>query len=1341
MLSAHRATTTTTRRLAIALGVLSALALACASLAAAQSPWWHLTSGTRPTYLTGGLAKNEVQVVKINATEGEFVLADLTKEQVKNGEFFDDKEEKEPDFAIFPYNAEASVVQQGLEVIYGEGNVEVTGGPVGKPAVVTEAEPYVVTFKHGLADQPVELMNTELSFLTGTIAVTEHAHGRSDGEVYLTAENVGDLTVSGELSPVHLQDVLPKGFKAVAIAATKPSVEGEILRRVPLPCKLETLTCTLSPVPGTLAPYDQIEMRIAVVVEPGAQTENTLSISGGEGFQCIEVNAGAGSYNNSGCAGAGAPKTGGFERVGTGPVPASSRTTNLRLGETAAPFGVESYELVGEEEGGAPVTQAGAHPFQLTTTITLNQTADARPIENVGHKPSVNPVALPKDVQFKWPPGLIGNPSVFPQCTDAQFYTSTQGGAANACPADSAVGVATVTANEPAPATGGPTQLTVPLFNLKPGVGEPARFGFFVAAVNLPVVIDTAVRSGGDYGVTVSSDGITQTAALLSSEVTVWGVPGDPRHNRQRGNACLLESRGRALEPEFERMLPCSATATSEAQHPPAFLSMPTSCTGPMSSTVVGDSWKQPLPLDALPVLATAELPALEGCNRLPFTPSINVTPDGNAASSPTGLNVDVHVPQEETLNAGGLSEGAPKDITVTLPAGVAVNPSSGDGLAVCSEGLVGFTGFTEFVPGSPAATFTPRLPGSTAALAEGETAPLQPGVNFCPDASKIGTVKIKTPILPNPIEGSVYLGAQNQNPFGSLIALYLVAEDPVSGVLVKLVGETRLSETGQITTTFKASPQAPFEDAELHFFGGERAPLATPTRCGAYTSTASLAPWSGTPPVTASSTFNIASGPHGGPCTYAGQALPFSPSLTGGTTSINAGGFSPLTTTIAREDGQQDMQSVTLHMPPGLSGLLSGVKLCPEPQANEGKCGPESEIGETTVSAGVGGDPVSVKGGRVYITGPYGGAPFGLSIVNPVKAGPFDLEHDTSNPSQNPACDCVVVRAKIEVDPHTAALTVTTDQSGPHAIPRLIDGIPVQIQKVNVTVNRSGFTFNPTNCNPSSLTGTIVGYEGATQPVSVPFQATNCAVLKFTPQFTVSTSGRTSKAKGASLKVKVAYPNGPFGSQANIKSVKVELPKQLPSRLTTLQKACTARQFASNPAGCPAASIVGHAIVHTPVLPVALEGPAYFVSNGGEAFPNLIMVLQGDNVTVDLVGDTFINKHGITSSTFKATPDVPFSTFELNLPEGPHSALAANANLCATLKAKTVRKRVTVHRKGHTRHLLRSIRELVPTLSMPTTIVGQSGARIEQDTKIGVEGCRRHVRHERRKRNRRRRK
>jgi hypothetical protein len=291
----------------------------------------------------------------------------------------------------------------------------------------------------------------------------------------------------------------------------------------------------------------------------------------------------------------------------------------------------------------------------------------------------------------------------------------------------------------------------------------------------------------------------------------------------------------------------------------------------------------------------------------------------------------------------------------------------------------------------------------------------------------------------------------------------------------------------------------------------------------------------------------------------------------------------------------------------------------------------------------------------------------------------------------------------------------------------------------INSVIDRPGFMFNPTNCSSQAFSGTAYGTpppsEGgphAQAAISSHFGVGSCRELGFSPDFKASTSGKTSKAKGASLDVKVQYPSTPAGSgrvtsQANIASVKVELPKQLPSRLTTLQKACTAAQFASNPAGCPAASIVGHAIVHTPVLPVPLEGPAYFVSNGGEAFPNLIMVLQGYDVTVELVGDTFINKQGITSSTFKSTPDVPFSSFELNLPEGPYSALAANTNLCATMKTKTVKKRVTVRKRGRTVHLLRSVTELVPTLSMPTTIVGQNGAEIHQDTKIEVSGCSRH--------------
>ncbi len=337
-----------------------------------------------------------------------------------------------------------------------------------------------------------------------------------------------------------------------------------------------------------------------------------------------------------------------------------------------------------------------------------------------------------------------------------------------------------------------------------------------------------------------------------------------------------------------------------------------------------------------------------------------------------------------------------------------------------------------------------------------------------------------------------------------------------------------------------------------------------------------------------------------------------------------------------------------------------------------------------------MGGNPYTVNGGEVFITGPYEGAPYGLSIVNPAKAGPFDLGK-------------VIVRAKIEVNPTDAALTITSDATGPYAIPQIIDGIPLQIKHVNVSIDRPDFTFNPTNCAPQEIGGSLTSSEAAVSTLHVPFQVTNCATLKFKPIFAVSTSGKTSRKNGASLNVKLTYPAAPFGTQANIGKVKVDLPKQLPSRLTTLQKACPDTIFNANPAACPADSRIGSATATTPVLPVHLQGPAYFVSHGGAKFPELIVALSGEGVTVYLHGETFISPAGITSSTFRTIPDVPIGVFELKLPQGPDSALAANGNLCT---AKLV---------------------------MPTTFVGANGKSIKQTTPIAVTGCAKHKKSARR--------
>jgi hypothetical protein len=946
---------------------------------------------------------------------------------------------------------------------------------------------------------------------------------------------------------------------------------------------------------GSLAPYEQLETKIEVNVLAGAKTgeENRVSVSGG------------------GAAGA----------QGEHPIVVSSEPTR---------YGVENYELTPYNEDGSVDSQAGSHPFGLTTTLDLNRSA-FEPFQP----------EMPKDLRFNLPPGLIGNPVPFPQCTDAQF--SRLGEFHNECPPNTAVGVATVTVE-----LGRFIPVTVPVFNLKPSPGEPAKFGFTALVAN--VTLDTSVRTGGDYGVTVSVNNITQISPFLGSQVTFWGVPGDPIHDAARGWPCIGGGIWGLLIPSLG---PCNAAKQTS---PPPFLSLPTSCTGGLVSTMVADSWEHEGVFIA--PLAPMFEPALDGCNRLPFESSIKVAPDGQAGSSPSGLSVGIHVPQDSVLNSASLAEASVKDTTVTLPAGVALNPAAGDGLEACSEEQVALS--KDVFPS-------------------------------CPEASKVGTVEIKTPLLPNPLTGAAYLAAQDANPFGSLVALYIVVEDPVSGTLVKVAGEVKPDPvTGQLVSTFKNTPQLPFEDLTLHFFGGSRAPLGTPAACGSYTTQATIAPWSGNEPVTPSSTFQITSGPNGSPCA---SPLPFHPSLTAGSTNIQAGAFTPFTTTMSREDGQQSLQGIVLHMPPGVSGLLSKVKLCSEPQADQGLCGPESEIGETIVSVGLGGNPFSVRGGKVFITEGYGGAPYGLSIVNPAKAGPYDLEKNTP-------CDCVVVRARIEVDPVTAALTITTDNTGPYKIPTILGGIPLEIQHVNVLIDKPGFAFNPTSCNPMSITGSLSSTEGAVSGLSIPFQVTNCATLGFKPGFKVSTSGKTSRANGASLNVKLTYPKAVFGSQANIRSVKVNLPRQLPSRLPTLQKACPHTVFEANPSGCPQASIVGHATAITPLIPVPLTGPAYFVSYGGAKFPELVIVLQGYGVTLDLHGETFINEHtSITSSTFHTVPDAPVGSFELSLPQGKYSALAANTNLCAV--------------KGG--------------LHMPTLFVAQNGQTIKQSTPINITGCAKH--------------
>ena len=1179
----------------VALGVC----LAAPALASAAEPsvWWGVSSGARPTNLAGGTGSDEVFHLSVSATAGDYVLFSGAPFVVE----------------VVPFDASATVVQEKLRGVLPSHALSVAEEPSGEP----ETHLYTITFPSQQGVQPpaifgseplvklfAEFVGEEATALSGgkaEVSMTQVQEGvRSEDEVFAVAQNRGFTASSGK---VTLSDVLPAGLRAVSVSG---HAGGTGPFELPAQCSIEPLECTFSAEEAaSLPPFEILELRVKVVpsgVEAGAV--NTASVAGG------------------------------------GAVGVVSAPQPLHAGSSRR-FGIEDWRLTPEEAGGATDTQAGSHPFQLTNVTTLNtQTADK---ENPDRPRSVG---LAKEISGELPPGLLGNPSPFTQCTDAQFSNVTEepvsGLLLNECPNEAAVGVASLTFNNPF-GTGFATT-DVPLFNMTPRHGEPARFGFKALGI-VSAFLDAKVRTGGDYGVTITSSDITQAAYLLGVRLTFWGVPGDPRHDEQRGWSCLYRLGG------------CPTTTNQES---PPFLVMPTSCGAPFSATVHAASWgSSSIPAEeAEPVTYT--LPeGIAGCNHLPFEPSLKITPDGTAASTPSGLSADVHVPQASVLQPHGLAEAAVKDITVALPEGMRLNPAGADGLEACSEAQV--------------------------ALQSAEEA-------SCPNASKIASVAIKTPLLPNALEGFVYLaspqnfaGPPQENPFSSLIAMYLVAKDPVSGVLVKLPGQVSLTETGQVTASFKDNPELPFEDAELKFFGGDRAPLATPAHCGSYTTSAVFAPWSGNDAVNASADpFKIESGTNGSPCA---SPLVFAPSLAAGTTNINAGSFTPLSTTISRPDGNQDIQSVVLHMPAGVSGLLAGVVLCPEAQANAGTCGPGSLIGETVVSVGLGGDPFSVTGGKVYLTEKYGSAPFGLSIVNPAKAGPFDLGK-------------VVVRARVDVDPTTAALTVSTDPSGAHAIPQYLRGIPLQIKHVNVTVNRPGFTFNPTSCSPMAVTGSIGSAEGATAPVSYPFQVTNCASLKFTPKISVTTAAKTSKVNGSSLHFKIAYPKGAMGSQSWFNEAKFDLPKQLPARLTTIQKACLASVFEANPSACPAASRIGHAVVHTQVLPVPLEGPVYFVSHGGAKFPDAVLVLKGYGVSVNLVGETFISKTGLTSATFRDAPDVPFESIEVTIPSGPFSEFGAN--LPAKAKGSFCGQK----------------------LIMPTFFKAQNGLQIKQTTKLAVTGC-----------------
>jgi hypothetical protein len=864
------------------------------------------------------------------------------------------------------------------------------------------------------------------------------------------------------------------------------------------------------------------------------------------------------------------------------------------------------------------------------------------------------------------PPGFEGDAQALERCPVAAINGTELH--PEKCPAGSRIGFVVVEGN-------GGRLLTPTLYNVPAEAGYPAEFAFeYVGAV--VTLVPRVLDAGDEYVVSVSVGAIPRVQALTvtGAAATFFGDPTE-RDGSGGGEAALRN---------------------------------PTQCSsGPLRARLEADSWVDPGVWQGreTTMFEASATQGLTGCGALQFDPSLAVAPETSTRDTPSGYEVLAKVPQAPNV-PGVLATPDLKDALVALPEGLSVSPAAAYGLQACPE-----SGPEGIDIGAADKLSDDNQPQEGQEL--GSDGLVHPAAGHCPAASEIGEVEAVTPLLSEPLKGHVFVaapGCGNGNPGerectpasaedGELFGLFL--EVAGSGVIIKLRGEVSVNPlTGQVTTTFAKDPQQPVSEIRFRLNGGPRAPLANPQSCATFTAAADFTPWSTpyTPDAKPLSAFPIT-----------GCNPGFNPSFTASSLNGQAGVFTPFTVTFSRADGEGDLSGVSVGMPRGLLGKVAGVALCPEAAANAGTCGvvaPGSRVGSATAAAGAGPDPFW-QSGQVYLTGAYNGGPFGLSVVVPANAGPYHLGN-------------IVVRASIRIDPVTAAVSVVSNP-----LPQMVDGVPLRVKTVNVTVGQGdNFTFNPTSCVRQAVSGTLTSTQGAVADVSSPFTPTGCSGLPFKPGFAVSTAGVTSKADGASFVVKIAAKPG----EANIAKTDLQLPLALPSRLTTLQKACTEAQFNANPAGCPEGAEIGVATAVTPLLNVALTGPMYLVSHGGAAFPDVEIVLQGEGVKIILDGKTDIKK-GITYSNFETVPDAPLSSFEANLPEGPHSALTTEfpgvTNLCAPTKSVTVKKKVTKRVHGKSRKVTVTVKQSVPeTLQVGTTLVGQNGVVVKQATKITVTGC-----------------
>lgn len=1015
----------------------------------------------------------------------------------------------------------------------------------------------------------------------------------------LRATNIGGAATDG--SPITLTDTLPAGLTVKAIElrlAANSSDFGPSLCESETSGEVTNARCMIpeelagASHPTLVAAGEQLRMRIQVstpLTAAGTLT-NVAHVQGG---------------------GAGPVSTGSQNEVSSEPAPAGF------MDFRAALLGVD----------GLPIQQAGSSPYQYTTSFAVN----TKPVVSGGIGEFVEPAGgSVKDINVALPPGLIGNPTAISRCPQQQFTTihHIHPGSAdlyqNECPDGSAVGFVVVEQ-----LSGISETLPLPIYNLVPPRGMPAQLGFQIFGA--PFYIDTAVRTGGDYGITASLRNATEVNRVTAATVVLWGAVADPSHDELRGH-CLNEA---ALSAPFS-LGSCSAGLATKP-----FLRLPTSCEMPLTTEMSFDTWTDPLTEQHAP----STEPAPVNCAPLDFSPTISAQPQTTVADSSSGLRFNLHLPQNSDPNLPG--EADLRDAVVTLPQGVTVNPASANGLSACSEAQIGYIGKN---PSTNTDEYTPE--------------PAR-----CPDASKIGSVEIHTPLLDHPVKGGVYVASQNDNPFNSLLAIYIAVDDPQSGVVVKLAGHvTPDPSTGQLTARFDHNPQLPFDNFTVEFFDGPRAPLRTPGTCGNYTTTTSMKPWSAPesgPDATPADSFAVSTAPGGGPCAGSVAAQPHAPAFSAGALIPFAGSFSPLVVRLARDDGSQGLRGLNVTLPPGLVGRLAGVPYCPqqaieqaEHRSNPGEgalerdlpsCPAASQVGTANVGSGSGSSPVHVQG-NVYLSGPYKGAPLSLAVVTPAIAGPFDL-------------GTVVVRAALYVDPETARVTVKSDP-----IPTILQGIPLDVRSIAVNTDRPGFTLNPTNCEPLAVGGEAISLGGQSALLSDRFQVGGCRGLDFAPKLSLRVFGNTDRNSKPRFRAVLQAKPG----EANIARAQVNLPHSEFLEQNHIKTICTRVQWnagAGHGAECPPASIYGHARAITPLLDQPLEGPVYLRSSSNE-LPDLVAALNGQ-IDVELAGKVDSGPNAGIRNTFEVVPDAPVSKFILEMRGGKKGLLVNSENLCSK-QAKT---------------------------------------------------------------------